>query len=137
MRSLRMIWPAALIAAAISLAGQNALAGPQAAGGNDVPVVKGGAGPCTADFVVRDASGKGIYDAKIEIQIRYRFGGFHRLDAKVGTNADGKARIEGLPDHDIKKMAEFTVTHGDQSKTLAYDPDADCHARHEVILGDK
>ena len=86
--------------------------------------------------MVSDAAGKGIYNAKIEIQIRYRFGGFHRLDAKVGTNADGKARIEGLPEQ-IKNSAEFTVTHGDLSKTVTYDPQADCHSRHEVTLGDK
>jgi len=28
---------------------------------------------CTADFVVSDSSGKGVYDAKIGIQIKYGF----------------------------------------------------------------
>ena len=65
-----------------------------------MPVVKAESGPCTADFVVSDAAGKGIYDAKVQIQIKYRFGGFHRIDATVGTNVDGEARIEGLPEQD-------------------------------------
>jgi len=102
----------------------------------DVPVVNGGAGPCTADFVVKDASGKGVYNAKIDIQVRYGFMGLHRLDATVQTNFEGKARIEGLPEQ-IKKTAEFNVSQGGQSKSLPYDPQADCHPRPEVVLGDK
>jgi hypothetical protein len=137
MNSKSTSWMAVFVLAAMSIAGQSAVAGPQAASApSDIPVVTGGSGNCTADFTVSDASGKGIYDAQIEIQIRYRFGGFHRLDAKVGTNSDGKARIEGLPEQ-IKKTAEFTVTHGDLSKTVPYDPETDCHAHHEVKLGDK
>jgi hypothetical protein len=61
---------------------------------------------------------------------------FHRLDATVGTNYEGKARMEGLPER-IKGTAEFKVSHGDQSKSLPYDPVADCHPRYEVTLGEK
>src|SRR5580698_5620687 len=130
MNRLRTSWLAVFAFAALSIAGQNAFAGPQAApAAGDTPVVTGSSGNCSADFTVSDASGKGIYDAQIEIQIRYRFGGFHRLDAKVGTNSDGKARIEGLPEQ-IKNTAEFNVTHGDQSKAVPYDPASDCHAMH-------
>jgi hypothetical protein len=139
MKSVRGVFAAgwlSLILVAIAIVGQFAFAVPQAPGGGDVPVVKGGAGPCSADFVVRDAAGKGIYDAKIEIQIRYGFGGFHRLDAKVGTNVDGQARIEGLPDR-IKNSAQFTIIHGDQSKTVPFEPENDCQSRHEVTLGEK
>jgi len=88
------------------------------------------------DFVVTDASGKGIFDAKIRIQIKYRFGGFHKLDLEVGTNSEGKARMEGLPDK-TKKPAAFTIRHGELSKTVPYDPTANCHARQEVTLGEK
>jgi hypothetical protein len=137
MNRLRTSWLAVFAFAALSIAGQNAFAGPQAApAAGDTPVVTGSSGNCSADFTVSDASGKGIYDAQIEIQIRYRFGGFHRLDAKVGTNSDGKARIEGLPEQ-IKKTAEFTVRHGDLSTTVPYEPETDCHAHHQVKLGDK
>jgi hypothetical protein len=108
----------------------------QAPGSADVPVVSGGAGACTADFTVSDSSGKAIYDAKIRIQIKYGFMGLHKLDATVGTNYEGKARIEGLPEQ-IKGTSEFKVTHADQRKSLPYDPAADCHPRHDVTLGEK
>jgi len=125
-----------LIAMSMPSGARAAFPPPQTPGGAEVPVVKGGSGSCTADFVVKDASGKGIYDAKIEIQIKYGTFGLHRLDATVGTNSDGKARIEGLPEQ-IRKTAEFKVSHGGQSKTLLFDPQSDCHPHPEVILGDK
>ena len=109
---------------------------PQAPGSAEVPVVKGGAGKCSADFVVTDSSGKGLYDAKIRIQLRYGFMGARRLELEVGTNADGKARLEGLPDR-VRRPTEFKIQRGDQSKSVPYDPEANCHARHEITLGVK
>jgi hypothetical protein len=136
MRNSHRMWLTFLIFGSVSIFARSSFAMPQTAGSSDVPVVKGGAGSCAADFVVKDASGKGIYDAKIEIHIKYRAFGLHRLDATVGTNSDGKARIEGLPER-IKKTAEFKVSHGGQSKTLPFDPESDCHPHPEVVLGDK
>jgi hypothetical protein len=127
---------AALIAVSLSTPARSAFPKPQAPASPAVAVVNGGAGSCTADFVVNDSSGKGVYAAKIEIQIRYGFMGLHRLDATVSTNSEGKARIEGLPER-INKTAEFKVSHGDQSKSLPYDPLADCHPRLQVLLGEK
>ena len=129
-------WLAGLLVMSISTFARSPSPTPQAPDSAEVPVVKGGAGSCTADFVVSDSSGKGIYDAKIRIQIKYRFMGLHKLDLTVGTNYEGKARIEGLPEQ-IKKTAEFTVSHGDQTKSLPYDPEVDCHSRHDVTLGEK
>lgn len=129
-------WLAGLIVVSISPPVRGSFPTPQAPGSPEVAVVNGGAGSCTADFVVTDSSGKGIYAAKIDIQIHYGFMGLHRVDATVSTNYEGKARIEGLPEQ-IKKTAEFKVSHGDQSKSFPYDPQTDCHPRHEVILGEK
>ncbi len=106
---------------------------PQGTNSSDIPVVKGGAGTCAADFVVSDAAGKGIYDAKVRLQIKYGFMGLHRLDLTVGTNYDGKARFEGLPER-IKSPADFTVSHGDQSKDLPYDPYDHCQSMNAVVL---
>ena len=136
MRNSHRILLAFLMVGSISIFARSSFGMPQAAGSSDVPVVKGGSGTCTADFVVKDASGKGIYDAKIEIEIKYGTFGLHRLDATVGTNSDGKARIEGLPER-IRKTAEFKVTHGGQTKTLPFDPESDCHPHADVVLGDK
>ena len=110
---------------------------PQAPGpAANVPTANAASGDCTADFTVDDSSGTGIYDAKIRIQLKYGAFGLHRIDAVVGTNADGKARIVGLP-LQIRGTAEFTVSHGDQSKSVPYDPLNDCHSKHEVTLGAK
>jgi hypothetical protein len=129
-------WLVALIVVSIPTFARTFFPTPQAPGSAEVPVVKAGAGSCTADFSVSDSSGKAIYDAKIRIQIRYRFMGLHKLDATVGTNFEGKARIEGLPEQ-IRGTAEFKVSHGDESKSLPFDPLADCHPRHEVTLAEK
>lgn len=131
-------WMAGLMLASLSMAAPDCFSAPQApnSASAQVAVVNGGAGPCTADFVVTDASGNGVYAATIDIQLRYGFAGLHKLDAMVKTNFQGKARIEGLPDK-IKQTAEFKVSSGNQSKSLPYDPIADCHPHLEVTLGQK
>ncbi len=130
----RTFWVACLLT--VSFFAPGSFASPQSPNSVEIPVVKGGAGSCSADFVVSDASGKGIYNAKIVIQLKYGFMGLHRLDATVSTNFDGKARIEGLPEQ-IKKSAEFTVSHGEQSKSLPFDPAAECQSQHEITLNEK
>lgn len=66
-------------------------------------------GICTADFAVKDAGGKAVYAAMIHVRVRYGFMSVKRADLEVGTDSDGKARIEGLPEkarplmYDIKK----------------------------------
>ena len=135
-RTWLAVWLSGLLIVSIPPFARAPLSIPQAHDPAEIPIAKGGSGACTADFVVTDSAGKGIYDAKIHIEIKYGFGGFHRLDVTVGTNFEGKARIEGLPEQ-IKKTAEFSVAHAGESKTLPYDPQANCHPRHEVILGAK
>jgi hypothetical protein len=136
MRAYRGIWLAGLIFASVSALSISSFAQPQTPNSADIPVAKGEAGPCSADFVVSDPSGKGVYDAKIGIQIKYGFMGLHKLDLTVGTNFEGKARVEGLPEQ-IKGSAEFKISHGDQSKNVSYDPTSECHSKHEVTLGEK
>jgi hypothetical protein len=136
MGTCRKIWLTGLLLISISAFSIMTCARPQAPHSADIPVAKGEAGPCSADFVVSDPAGKGVYDAKIGIQIKYGFMGLHKLDLTVGTNFEGKARIEGLPEP-IKGTAEFKVSHGDQNKTVPYDPQDNCHPRHQVTLGEK
>ena len=102
----------------------------------EIPVLKADAGPCAADFVVRDSAGKGLYDAKVTIHIQYGFLGTRKLDLSVGTNWEGKARIEGLPEK-IRKTAEFKITHGNLSRVSPYEPLQHCtNAQHEITLGE-
>ena len=112
-------------AGAMSLAGNPA----------DVPSISGGMGPCTADFTVVDISNKPVFDAKIHTKVRYGFMSKRDTDLEVGTNSDGKARIEGLPDKLKKPPMEFTIRSGDLTKSVTNDPAANCHPTFNVTLG--
>jgi hypothetical protein len=112
-------------------AGARSLAGTP----TDVPSVSGGMGPCTADFTVVDASNKPIYNAKIQVKVKFGFMAKHDTDLEVGTDSDGKARIEGLPDKIKKPPMDFTITSGSATKTVSNDPAANCHPAFAVTLG--
>jgi len=109
----------------------------RAVGPVEVPVINGNLGPCSADFTVTDASSKPIYDAKIHVTILYGFMNKRKQDLEIGTNSDGKARLEGLPDKLKKPPLEFVVRSGDLNKTVPHDPAVDCHANFSVTLGAK
>jgi hypothetical protein len=100
----------------------------------EVPVIKGELGPCSADFTVTDSANKPLYDAKIHVTVRYGFMSKRKTDLEVGTNSDGKARIEGLPDK-VKKPLEFQIRHAQLLKSLLHDPANECHANFTVALG--
>ena len=106
----------------------------QAGGPADVPSVNAGIGPCTADFTVVDASNKPVYDAKIHIKVMFGFMGKRNTDLQIGTNSDGKAHIEGLPNKIKKPPLEYTIQSGDLTKTVTNDPAADCHPYFNVTL---
>lgn len=63
----------------------------------ELPVLKAGLGSCSADFTVTDVDGKPVYLAVVHVKIRYGAMGLKRMDLEVSTNAEGKARVEGLP----------------------------------------
>jgi hypothetical protein len=104
-----------------------------AADTQEIPVVNAGLGPCSVDFTVEDGSHKPLYDAKINVTIRYGFLSKRRTDLEVGTNGDGKARFEGLPSK-VKKALEFRVHHGQLTKTISHDPADRCQASYTVVL---
>ena len=101
----------------------------------DVPVIRGDLGPCSADFTVLDSANKPVYDAKVHVTILYGFMSKRKSDLEVGTNSDGKARIEGLPDKLKKPPLEFKIWGGDSQKSVTQDPATDCHASFNVQLG--
>ena len=112
-------------------------AGAQSLAGNpaDVPTVSGGMGSCTADFTVVDAANKPVFDAKIHVKVKYGFMSKRDTDLEVGTNSDGKARMEGLPEKLKKPPMEFTISSGDATKSVTNDPATNCHATFAVTLG--
>jgi hypothetical protein len=99
----------------------------------EVPVVDGGLGSCKADFTVKDGEGKPIFNAKINVLIRYGFLGLHKTELEAGTNSEGKARFTGLPNRARKPM-EFVVKSGTVSKTVTDDPAETCNAVFDVTM---
>ena len=113
--------------------------GPTASGrdGTDpktIPVVDGALGSCSADFTVRDAAGAPVYNAKIRVHIAYGFMNAHKLDLEVGTNADGKARFEGLPNKLKHGGLTFYASHDVQEGSAFIDPATTCKAQLPITL---
>jgi hypothetical protein len=120
-----------LAALALCVAGGRSIAGAAV----DVPSVSAGMGPCTADFTVLDLANKPVYDAKIHVKLKYGFMSKRDSDLQVGTNSDGRAHIEGLPNKLKKPPLEYTIQSGDATQTVSNDPAADCHPYFNVTLG--
>jgi hypothetical protein len=99
----------------------------------EIPQVDGKIGPCKADFTVKDGEGKPIYNAKIDVLIRYGFFSMRKTELEVGTNSDGKARVLGLPSNS-KKPLEFQIKSGTVAGSVTDDPSTTCNATFEVVL---
>ena len=102
-----------------------------------IPVIDAALGSCTADFTVTDAAGSPVYNAKIRVHIAYGFLNAHKLDLEVGTNADGKARFEGLPNKLKHGGLTFNATHEDQEGSAFVDPATTCKAQLTIPLRKK
>jgi hypothetical protein len=103
---------------------------------NLVPVISGDLGSCTAEFTVSGTKLKPIYKAKLEVELRYGFGGFHRTSLEIYTNVDGKARVEGLPERSKSPLA-FTVSYEGRKTIVMVDSEAKCHGSYNAIVTDK
>jgi hypothetical protein len=101
-----------------------------------VPVIDGGAGNCSVDFTVTDTASRPVYDAKINVHIAYGFMGVRKLDLQLGTNADGKARFQGLPEK-VRQPLTFVATQDDLQGSATYDPSMECTAKHDIVLKKK
>lgn len=101
-----------------------------------VPVVDGRLGGCSADFTVKNKDRVPIYDAKIDVSLRYGFLGLRKMSLQVGTNSEGRARIAGLPDKSGKSF-RFEITSGTMSGTVLMNTSDQCNAIFEVVLGEE
>jgi hypothetical protein len=99
----------------------------------DIPTVNAGIGSCRADFNVTDGAGKPLYNAKIDITIKYGFMNMRKAQLEAPTNTNGQARFTGLPNFS-KKPLEFVISSGTVSKTETDDPAANCNAVYNVTL---
>jgi hypothetical protein len=109
-----------------------ALTAAQSSNPREIPVLKANLGKCSADFVVHGADGQPVYNATIHVRVRYGFMSLKRSDLEIGTNADGKARIEGLP---VKaKPLAYDIRKEPASAAAAQDVEAMCNASFDVAL---
>ncbi|HVB85472.1 MAG TPA: hypothetical protein VNK23_02245 [Candidatus Dormibacteraeota bacterium] len=105
----------------------------RAANQPDVPNVNADIGTCSADFTVKDGTGKPVYNAKINITIKYGFMNLHKAQLEAPTNTNGEARFTGLPNFS-KKPLKFVISSGTVSKTVEDDPTTNCSAKFNVTL---
>jgi hypothetical protein len=113
---------------AASLVSAQALATPKP----ELPVLKAGLGPCAADFTVKDADGKPLYLAMIHVRVRYGAMSVKRMDLEVGTNSEGQARIEGLPNK--AKPLAYDITLDKRRSTAEQEVASRCQATFDVTL---
>ena len=99
----------------------------------DLPTVNAGIGSCQAEFTVKDGAGKPLYNAKINITIKYGFMNLHKAELEAPTNTNGQARFTGLPNFS-KKPLKFVIKSGTVSKTVTDDPSTNCGAKFDVKL---
>jgi hypothetical protein len=61
------------------------------------------------------------------------FTNLRKTDLEVATNADGKARVDGLPNFP-KNPPEFVVDSDTVSKVVTDDPSATCGGKFDVTV---
>jgi hypothetical protein len=109
---------------------------PPPKGSKTVSEVDAGLGPCSADFIVTDDSGKPVYAAYVRVHIAYGFMNLHKFDLEVGTNSEGQARFIGLP-QSSKQGFFFRASEGNREGSAFDDPSKTCKARFTIVLRPK
>ena len=99
-----------------------------------VPVIQGGAGPCSLELTVMGADGKPAYTATVKVHIAYGFGGMRRLDLEAGTNSDGKVKFTELPRRVARPPLEFHASTDEFEGVAAFDTATECQAKHDITL---
>ncbi len=74
-----------------------------------VPNLDADIGACRAAFNVNDGAGEPLYNAEINITIKYGFMNLHKAQLEAPTNTNGQARFTGLPN--------FSRTPGSKGRT--------------------
>jgi len=98
-----------------------------------VPVMDGGAGPCSLDVTVTN-DGKPVAAADVKVHISYGFAGIRRLDLEAYTGDEGKVKFTGLPARVHQPPLEFHGSKGSLAGVAVYDPKTECHAQHDITL---
>jgi hypothetical protein len=99
-----------------------------------VPQVNANLGPCTVNFTVSEKANQPLFNAEISVRIAYGFMGVKKMDLKVGTNNEGRARFVGLPEKVRKPPLQFVVHAKGLTRTVDYWPSVKCQARYSVVM---
>lgn len=99
---------------------------------SEVPVLKAGIADCSAEFTVRDEAAKPVYAAIVHVRVRYGLWSVKRSDLEVGTNSDGRARIEGLPRK--ARPLVYDVSKDNRRATVEQDVATTCRATFDVVV---
>ena len=113
--------------------GSSIPASPPAAAAEKVPVIDGGAGPCSLELSVT-ADTKPVPAANVKVHIAYGFAGVRKLDLDAYTNNEGKLKFTGLPARVKRPPLEFRATKDKLEGIAVYDPESECDAKHELTL---
>ena len=98
----------------------------------DLAVISARLGDCSAEFTVRDEDREPVYAAIVHVRVRYGFLGLKRMDLEVGTNSEGRARVEGLPEK--ARPLVYEVSHDDKKATVTQDLATACRETYDVSL---
>jgi hypothetical protein len=98
----------------------------------DLAVISARLGDCSAEFTVRDEDRQPVYAAVVHVRIRYGFLSLKRMDLEVGTNSEGRARVEGLPAK--ARPLVYDVSHDDKKATVTQNLETTCRERYDVSL---
>ena len=101
-----------------------------------VPVMDGGAGPCSLDLTIT-ANDKPATVVDVKVHIVYGFAGVRRLDLEAYTNYDGKVRFTGLPSRVHRPPLVFYASKDDLTGSAVYNPESECNAQHQIVLTKK
>jgi hypothetical protein len=119
---------ATIALAAVALVQQPAAGTPKP----ELAMISARLGVCSADFTVKDSDGKPVYAAIIHVRIRYGFLSLKRMDLEIGTNSDGKARVEGLPGR--ARPLPYDISKADKKAAVEQDLSSTCNATYDLSL---
>jgi hypothetical protein len=100
----------------------------------DVPIMDGGAGPCSLLLTIRAPDGKPVLGVNVKVHIAYGFAGVRKLDLEAYTNADGKLKFTGLPSKVKDPPLQFQATKDQLTGVATYNPAGECEAQHDLPL---
>ena len=107
---------------------------PSSQSAQQIPVMDGGAGPCSLLLTVRAPDTKPVLAAKVIVHIAYGFAGVRKLDLEAYTNADGKLKFTGLPSKVKDPPLQFQASKDQFTGVATYNPASECEAQHDLPL---